>query len=590
MSGAPPVLLVACAPMSKRAFSRFALAALLPGFAAALVAPSAQAFPGFFVGKDDQARVSASTEIVIMHRDERTVVTVMTDYDGPSQEFALVMPLPEDVSMDHVTTLKREFVTRVDQLTAPRFHEFWEMDPCESGSPEQEWERNLKASAETAFLGGGAPPPGGKAAKEMTLTVEPEFKHASEYSFKLLDQTDSANITGWLEKQGYKLPPGTAEAVKPYVDAKQHFLVASVDQGKVELVGDGRAQLSPIRFWTETKYTKIPSTLGLLSSGGKKQELVITVMDPKNRYEAKNYDNVFPPTNLNVDFKVKERMGEFYAALHDKLLAKNPKGILNEYAWSTLECGQPCPNPPLYIHELLSLGADVFEAALPEDVRNPEPPERTEEEKKIYDAKKKEEKKADDIARTEIARRKALVARHSYMLSRLHHRYDKESLAKDIEIGPAKNVRGGVELPKGPKGELPTETKAADRNMLQMRYINLHPDISVLKCDNPNRWRWGKPPRTYRGLRKIWVAEDLATRNRKEIVPEKVVITPVPALGLPGIADEKDPAAAPSASAAAGAEKKDGGCQFSPSTSGSRNLGAAGLLLGVGMLLRRRRR
>src|SRR5690606_21647055 len=175
------------------------------------------------------------------------------------------------------------------QLTAPRFHEFWEMDPCESGSPEQEWERNLKANTDTAFLGGGAPPPGGKAAKEMTLTVEPEFKHASEYSMKLLDQADSANITGWLEKQGYKLPAGTAEAVKPDIEAKQRFLVATVDQAKVELVGDGRAQLSPIRFWTETNYTKVPSTLGLLNSGGKHQELVISVIDPKHRYEAKNY-------------------------------------------------------------------------------------------------------------------------------------------------------------------------------------------------------------------------------------------------------------------------------------------------------------
>ncbi|MEZ4376313.1 MAG: DUF2330 domain-containing protein [Polyangiaceae bacterium] len=575
--------------MSKRAFSRFALAALLPGFAALLVAPSAQAFPGFFVGKDDQPRLSAATQIVIMHRDQRTVVTVMTDYDGPSQEFALVMPLPEDVSMDHVVTLKREFVTRIDELTAPRFHEFWEMDPCESGSPEQEWERNLKANADTAFLGGGAPPPGGKAAKEMTLTVEPEFKHASEYTFKLLDQADSANITGWLEKQGYKLPAGTAEAVKPYVDSKQRFLIATVDQAKVELVGDGRAQLSPIRFWTETNYTKIPSTLGLLSSGGKKQELVISVLDAKDRYEAKNYDNVFPPTNLNVDFKVKERMGEFYAALHDKLLAKNPKGILNEYAWSTLECGQPCPNPPLYIHELLSLGADVFEETLSDEVRNPEPPDRTEEEKKVYDEKKKEEKKADDIARKEIARRKALIERHAYTLSRMHHRYDKDSLKQDIEIGPAKSVRGGVELPKGPKGELPIETKAADRNMLQMRYVNLHPDISVLKCDNPNRWRWGKPPRTYRGLRKIWLAEDLATRNRKEIVPEKVVITPVADLGIPGIADEKDPAAAPSASAGTGEEKKSGGCQLSAGATGTSGAAGLGFFAALGLWLRRRR-
>lgn len=525
-----------------------------------------------------------------MHRGERTVVTVMTDYDGPSQPFALVMPLPEDVSMDHVTTLKRDFVSRLDQLTAPRFHEFWEMDPCESGKTEQEWERNLTASAETAFLGGGSPTSGQKVAKEMTLTVEPEFKHASEYTFKLLDQADSAGIAGWLEKQGYKLPAGTAEAVKPYVDAKQRFLVATIDQAKVELLADGRAQLSPIRFWTETKYSKVPSTLGLLSSGGKKQELVVIALDPDKRYEAKNYDNVFPPTNLSVDFVVKERMGEFYAGLHDLLLAKNPRGILNEYAWTTLECGQPCPNPPLYIHELLSLGADVFEAALDDEVRNPKPPERTEEEKKAYDAlKKKDEKKASDISRAEIARRKALVARHSYVLSRLHHRYDKESLKADIEIGPGANVRGGVEVPKGPKGELPTTSKPADRSMHQTRYVNLHPDKSVLKCDNPERWRWGKPPRTYRGLRKIWVAEDLSTRDRKEIVAAKVVNTPVPELELPGKVDEPK-SDAPPASSANVEEKKESGCQFAAPTKRPSSTGVGALLLGLGLIWARRRK
>ncbi len=566
------------------------MAGALTGLGATAAPQAAQAFPGFFVGKDDQARTSTSAHVVVMHRDQRTVVTVMTDYDGPSQEFALVMPLPEDVSMDHVTTLKRDFVSRLDQLTAPRFHEFWEMDPCEPGKTEQEWERTLTASAETAFLGGGSPTSGKKVAKEMTLTVEPEFKHASEYSFKLLDQADSAGITAWLEKQGYKLPAGTAEAVKPYIEAKQRFLVATVDQAKVELLADGRAQLSPIRFWTETKYNKIPSTLGLLSSGGKKQELVVIALDPDKRYEAKNYDNVFPPTNLSVDFVVKERMGEFYAGLHDLLLAKNPRGILNEYAWTSLECGQPCPNPPLYIHELLSLGADVFEAALDDDVRNPKPPERTEEEEKAYEAlKKKDEKKASDISRAEIARRKALVARHAYVISRLHHRYDKDTLKADIEIGPGGNMRGGVEAPKGPKGELPIESKPADRSMLQTRYVNLHADKSVLKCENPERWRWGKAPRTYRGLRKIWVAEDLSTRDRKEIVPAKVVNTPVPALDLAGKVEEPTPGAAP-ASSAGGEEKKGSGCQMSAPAPGASGSGVSALLLGLGLAWARRRK
>ncbi|MBX3181070.1 MAG: DUF2330 domain-containing protein [Polyangiaceae bacterium] len=572
-----------------------ALAALIASTAAA---PHAEAFPGFFVGKDDQARTLSSAHVVIMQREGRTAVTLMADYDGPTQEFAVVIPVPADIALDRVVTLKRDFVSRIDQLSAPRFHEFWEKDPCEPGATEQDWERSLAASSDTDFLGGGAAPkPTVKVAKEMSLTVEPEFKHASEYRFTLLSAADSANVAGWLGGQGYKLPSGAAEALKPYSDGKTRFLVAVVDPSKVELMGDGSAQLSPIRFWTEEAYSKIPAKLGLLSSGGKHQELVILTLDPERRFEAKNYDNVVPPTNLAVDFVVKERMGEFYAGLHDLLLAKNPRGILNEYAWSTRECGQPCPNPPLYIHELLSLGGDVFEATLSKEVLSPAPPERTEEEKAVYDAlKKPDEKKAADASRQEVARRKALVERHEYLLTRLHHRYDAKTLDQDIELQPASAVKGGVELPKGPEGELPTSSAPADKSTLQTRYVHLHPDKSVLKCDTPERWRWGKAPRTYRGLRKVWIAEDLARKKRTEIVPAKVVQTAVPALGLPGKVT-----AAPDAGATPTEEKseKSGGCSVSPVTALGRRAAATergwggfgiALLAALGLAARRRRR
>ncbi len=92
------------------------------------------------------------------------------------------------------------------------------------------------------------------------------------------------------------------------------LVVAQVDTNRIELVGGDRAQLSPIRFWTEQPYVKIPDRVGLINAGGKQQELIVYVLDPEQRYESKNYKNLFPPTNVEVDFSVKERIGEFYAA------------------------------------------------------------------------------------------------------------------------------------------------------------------------------------------------------------------------------------------------------------------------------------
>jgi len=79
-----------------------------------------------------------------------------------------------------------------------------------------------------------------------------------------------------------------------------NLVVAEVDPKRIELVGGERAQLSPIRFWTKSEYTKIPAKLGLLSAE-KKQELFVYVLHPASRFEAKNYPNLSPPTNITVE-------------------------------------------------------------------------------------------------------------------------------------------------------------------------------------------------------------------------------------------------------------------------------------------------
>lgn len=581
---------------------RAAVSTLAATLLAAWAAPAA-AFPGFFAYQGGRP-INRSTHVVLMKKGESTVVTVMPDYEGDLKPFAVVMPVPADVKAEEVRSLRRDFVDRVDQLGAPKFHEFWEMDPCEQGKNEQEWERDLTVSG-SGFLGmdmggGGGEGPKFKPAKEMSLTVDVEFKKG-EQTVTLVPPSEAEGITAWLERKGFKAPDGAGEVAARYARAGMAFLVVEVDTRKVELMGGDRAIISPIRYAT-AQPVSIPSTIGLLNLDDK-QELFVHVIHPDQRFEAKNYENQFPPTNIEVDFKVKERMGEFYAALHDRLLAKRPLAFVNEYAWSTKECGQPCPNEPLLIHELLALGGDVFEASVPKEERHPEPPELTEEEKKILDEIKDKKKKEEiDELRTETARRRALVARHYYVLSRMHHRYDRSTLPKDVEVGPAGHVRGGVEAPKGPKGDLPTDVKSAAESLLQTRFTSLHASPAVPHCEAPERHRWGKAPRTYRGLRKIWVALDTATKNRKSHSPEKLVYTPIPSLELAGqptmvggVAERLAMAPpAPSASAAAGegaAGEKKGGCGCRTPAGNPAGAGAAalaGLGLALGALWRRR--
>jgi len=577
-------------------FRTLALSSVLSACVFGWTAP-AQAMPGFYVAKKGKAGIIHETHVAIMPKDDVTVVSVAPDYEGDLKPFAVVMPVPADVTVERVKTLKHEEADRLEKLTAPRFMEFWEMDPCDPGPLEQEWERSKLANAETAFLGGGQVGGEKKVAKELLLEVEPQFKDG-EYTYSVLSGDEAKDAVGWLKGKGYDVSDAAQKALAPYVDAGMNVLIAEVDTKRIELVGGDRAQLSPIRYWSETKVRKLPEKLGLLNLEGK-QELFVYVISPNQRWEVKNYGNKFPPTNISVDFAVKERMGEYYAALQDRMLQKDPKSFLVEYAWPSDGCGHPCQNEPLLLHELLSLGGDVLEQSVPDEEKNPEPPEMTEEEKKKQEAELKELKPADrpkakkeaEAERKEIARRKALVARQKYVVTRLHQRYDASNLPDDPEFGPAaKGLEGGDHIPKGEKMEISTEVVPSSKNQLQIRYNNFHPWAGMMKCEKPERWRWGKPPRTYRGLRKTWVAVDLTRKNRKQIDPDKVTITPIPELNIAGITPGAADAGADAGTDPAATKKKGCGCSTPGAPSGSPfALPLLGLLLG-GLGLRRRRR
>ncbi|RYZ09368.1 MAG: DUF2330 domain-containing protein [Myxococcales bacterium] len=554
---------------------------------------SADAFPGFYASKKSEPIKNHSTQIAVMKKGTDTVVSIMPDYDGPIEGFAMVLLVPSDVTADKVTTLKRDFIDRLDSLTAPRFHEYWEQDPCDPGPAEQEWERNLKVAPAAPTAPTGAAPL--KPAKELFLDTKAKQKEG-EYKFTLLDA--GADVVAWLTSHGYKPPEGAAAALKGYGSLRP--LVAEVDAKRIELTGDNLAVLSPIRFATSQPWDTIPSKVGVLNSA-KEQELIIYAIDPDSRYEAKNYKTIFPPTNIELDFSAKERMGEFYNALYDLIRAKNPQTFLSEYAWPTEGCGQPCATEPLMLSELLSLGGDYFEQSVPEAERHPKPPALTKEEEaafkeSIKELKPKEKRDREKMFKQEritVVENKGLVARHKYVVSRLHYRYDEKGLPNDPQLGKAAPAAGGTALPKGKTGEASTEVKTGDANKLQTRYNNFHPWVPVIQCPNPDRYKWGKAGRDYRGLRKTWITDDLARKSHTQIKPAVVVKTPIPELGL-GTAPVKaegtaGSGAGGSAAAPAAAEKSGCGCRVATGTGGVAGL-ALGLGVALGLASRRRRR
>ncbi len=458
---------------------------LIAAIAAAIVlAPgSAFAFCGFYVGGGEDALVNDATQVIMMREGERTILSMRNDYKGPPEDFAMVVPVPVVLQEEHVKTLDPTVFTTIERMAAPRLVEYWEQDPC---PPEYD---PIDYALEGAMDFGGVPkmsaaPTGGP---PPSVVVEAQFK-VGEYEIVILSATESGALDSWLREGGYNIPKGAGDVLRPYVEQGMYFFVAKVDASKVSFV-DGRARLSPLRFHYDSKEFALPIRLGMLNADGA-QDLIVHILALGQRYEAANYKNVTIPTNLGVTDDTRERFGEFYAALFDKTLERNPGAVVTEYAWQWPEFQNgpkcdPCPpGPSIGWGPLQALGADVTQVG---------------------------------------------GQRWDYVLTRIHARYDKTTLGDDLVFRAAAPIVGGREHIVSANGELEEGSQPSGTNQFQGRYIIRHPWDGPIACDNPQRGVWGGPPG---GGSNVSAATDtaLAPRGGLELVAH--LRTPVPELDI----------------------------------------------------------
>src|SRR5262245_6377971 len=95
-----------------------------------LFANVAHGFCGFFVSGADAQLVNNASQVVLMRKGNRTVMTMSNNYKGPTEDFAMVVPVPVVLHKEDVKTLEPDVFQHIDQLSAPRLVEYWEQDPC----------------------------------------------------------------------------------------------------------------------------------------------------------------------------------------------------------------------------------------------------------------------------------------------------------------------------------------------------------------------------------------------------------------------------------------------------------------------------
>jgi len=397
---------------------------------------AAHAFCGFYVGGAGADLYNDATVVVMMREGSRTVLSMQNDYTGPTEDFAMVVPVPEVLSKDDVKTLPREVFAKVDTLAAPRLVEYWEQDPCRPMWDDDVLDMPMSAARE-------GPSREKRKAEQLGVTVEAQFAVA-EYDIVILSAKDSGGLDTWLRREGYSIPAKAETVLRGYVAQGSKFFVAKVDPERVTFDGD-RAVLSPLRIAYDDERFGLPVRLGMLNARGA-QDLIVHILGKNQRYEMANKPNVTIPTNLRVQETVKKDFGGFYEAVLANTFRRNPGAVVTEYSWQSGSC-DPCPGPTLQNGDIATLGGDLIGDSNP----------------------------------------------MTWTLTRLHARYTSESLGEDLVFRTADPVIGGRGMPDA-EGRFTEEVQPSSANQFQGRYAVLHPWTGKLVCETPQRGLWGGPP------------------------------------------------------------------------------------------------
>ncbi|MEE2788566.1 MAG: DUF2330 domain-containing protein [Myxococcota bacterium] len=584
----------------------------LLGLCLLCVLPSnAEAFCGFFVSGADAKLYNNASQVALMRKGTRTVMSMSNNYQGPPENFAMVVPVPVILKKENVKTLPLDVFEKIDRLSAPRLVEYWERDPC----------RPIQRPRTRRFMTGAVPPmaavpTAGSSATDLGVTVEAEFV-SGEYTVVILSAKEAAGLETWLKMNNYTIPDGASDALAPYVNANMKFFVAKVDLTKVKRDTSGLVTLSPLRFEYESKQLRLPVRLGLLNAQAK-QDLLVYILHPKDRYEVANYKNIFIPSNLEVENDVRRSFGAFYAALFDRALeAAGGSAVVTEYAWQTTDC-DPCPVPPLTTEDMLSLGGDLLDEASNGERQTHHRPDiifsvsetqpsgarfsvqkTLQRRQQAFLACVRRELRPADMAaipspidgsmQLEVNARGRVISAKTegfspltptvracfdnrlrsmrfpaikfpvsvnvdsqvtikavqqtrrprrpqfsrWVLTRLHTRYDKNTLSEDLVFAPAKPVVGGRGS-AGASREPPGGTRLASTNQFQGRYIIRHFWSGEVACDNPVYHRWGGPPNGGTGPKKPMSATGLAHAKRGHIKLPELIRSALPQWNIPG--------------------------------------------------------
>ena len=322
--------------------NRHVILALLLLTSSFALAGNVWSFCGFFVAKADAKLFNKASQVVIARMENRTVLTMVNDFQGEVKDFAIVVPVPVVLQKDQIHIGDNKIVERLDAFSAPRLVEYFDEDPCAPRPVPMPMSAVSDSAAKMEKRGGSA----------LGVKIEAQFT-VGEYDILILSAQESSGLEKWLTQNGYRMPTGAAELLQPYIKSNMKFFVAKVNLKEYEKTGN--QFLRPIQMAFESPKFMLPIRLGMINADGE-QDLIAYVLSPMGRAEVANYRTVKIPSDMEIPLYVKNEFSDFYRAMFQRAYEKEGKNVVFvEYAWDMSWC-DPCAADPLSNDELKKAG------------------------------------------------------------------------------------------------------------------------------------------------------------------------------------------------------------------------------------------
>jgi hypothetical protein len=306
----------------------------------------AHSFCGFYVARGDAQLFNHASQVVLVRDGDRTVLTMVNDFKGSPQEFAIVVPVPTVLAKGQIHVGDKAVVDHLDAFSAPRLVEYFDPDPCPRYPAALMMDRMaLKSSAVREEASS-------QNAATHGVTIEARYT-VGEYDILILSAQESQGLEAWLIQNGYRVPKGAARVLEGYLKQGMKFFVAKVNLKEQQKLGF--SSLRPIQVAYESPKFMLPVRLGMANADGA-QELFIYALSRRGRVESVNYRTAKLPSDVDVPVYVNDVFPDFYRALFDRQSRKDELSVVyTEYAWDMGWC-DPCASQPLSPDELRALG------------------------------------------------------------------------------------------------------------------------------------------------------------------------------------------------------------------------------------------